>query len=103
MVFGNQGTCFDRVPFTTTFVRNIFYEYAILSLRLTLWFLIAVLYNLLWFINVNEQNIKKWASVILLKEDETVQAIEEPDELMHINRDSESKCDKSDRRKRCLG
>ncbi|GFX42740.1 uncharacterized protein TNCV_2196971 [Trichonephila clavipes] len=60
--------------------------------------LIAVLYNLLWFINVNEQNIKKWASVIsLLKEDETDQAIEEPDEIMHINRDSESKYDKSDR------
>ncbi|GFX45567.1 uncharacterized protein TNCV_2741031 [Trichonephila clavipes] len=48
--------------------------------------------------NVNEQNIKKWASVIsLLKEDETDQAIEEPDEIMHINRDSESKYDKSDR------
>ncbi|GFV97580.1 uncharacterized protein TNCV_2040881 [Trichonephila clavipes] len=61
--------------------------------------LIAVLYNLLWFINVNEQNKKKkWASVIsLLKEDETDQAIEEPDEIMHINRDSESKYDKSDR------
>ncbi|GFV06858.1 RNA-directed DNA polymerase from mobile element jockey [Trichonephila clavipes] len=42
--------------------------------------------------------LKKWASVIsLLKEDETVQAIEEPDEIMHINRDSESKYDKSDR------
>ncbi|GFV93216.1 uncharacterized protein TNCV_3481941, partial [Trichonephila clavipes] len=52
--------------------------------------LIAVLYDLLWFINVNEQNIKKWAFVIsLLKEDETDQAIEEPDEIMHINRDSE--------------
>ncbi|GFV13323.1 uncharacterized protein TNCV_3656431 [Trichonephila clavipes] len=33
---------------------------------------------------------KKWASVIsLLNEDETDQAIEEPDEIMHINRDSE--------------
>ncbi|GFX75931.1 long-chain-fatty-acid--CoA ligase 6 [Trichonephila clavipes] len=54
--------------------------------------------NLLWFINANEQNIKKWASVIsLLKKDETDQAIEEPDEIMHINRDSESKYDKSDR------
>ncbi|GFY03139.1 hypothetical protein TNCV_4587401, partial [Trichonephila clavipes] len=31
------------------------------------------------------------------KEDETDQAIEEPDEIMHINRDSESKYDKSDR------
>ncbi|GFV17759.1 hypothetical protein TNCV_4407931 [Trichonephila clavipes] len=30
-------------------------------------------------------------------EDETDQAIEEPDEIMHINRDSESKYDKSDR------
>ncbi|GFU97450.1 uncharacterized protein TNCV_1913051 [Trichonephila clavipes] len=60
--------------------------------------LIAVLYDLLWFINVNEQNIKKWAFVIsLLKEDETDQAIEEPDEIMHINRDSESKYEKSDR------
>ncbi|GFX45707.1 uncharacterized protein TNCV_1422911 [Trichonephila clavipes] len=50
--------------------------------------LIAVLYDLLWFINVNEQNIKKWAFVIsLLKEDETDQAIEEPDEIMH--RDNE--------------
>ncbi|GFV94273.1 uncharacterized protein TNCV_2267271 [Trichonephila clavipes] len=60
--------------------------------------LIAVLYDLLWFINVNEQNIKKWAFVIsLLKEDETDQGIEEPDEIMHINRDSESKYEKSDR------
>ncbi|GFW32605.1 uncharacterized protein TNCV_565501 [Trichonephila clavipes] len=60
--------------------------------------LIAVLYDLLWFINVNEQNIKKWALVIsLLKEDETGQATEEPDEIMHINRDSESKYEKSDR------
>ncbi|GFX34570.1 uncharacterized protein TNCV_3658081 [Trichonephila clavipes] len=43
-------------------------------------------------------SIKKWASLIsLLKEDETDQAIEEPDEIMHINRDSESKYDKSDR------
>ncbi|GFU93921.1 hypothetical protein TNCV_1661441 [Trichonephila clavipes] len=31
------------------------------------------------------------------REDETDQAIEEPDEIMHINRDSESKYDKSDR------
>ncbi|GFV74679.1 uncharacterized protein TNCV_1178161 [Trichonephila clavipes] len=78
--------------------RNIFYEYAILSPTINFVVLIAVLYNLLWFINVNEQNIKKWASVIsLLKEDETDQAIEEPDEIMHINRDSESKYDKSDR------
>ncbi|GFW76762.1 HTH_Tnp_Tc3_2 domain-containing protein [Trichonephila clavipes] len=30
-------------------------------------------------------------------EDETDQAIEEPDEIMHINRDSENKYDKSDR------
>ncbi|GFU67857.1 transposable element Tcb1 transposase [Trichonephila clavipes] len=38
------------------------------------------------------------ASVIsLLKEDKTDQAIEEPYEIMHINRDSESKYDKSDR------
>ncbi|GFT62694.1 uncharacterized protein TNCV_3096281 [Trichonephila clavipes] len=59
---------------------------------------VSVLYDLLWFINVNEQNIKKWAFVIsLLKEDETDQAIEEPDEIMHINRDSESKYEKSDR------
>ncbi|GFS56430.1 uncharacterized protein TNCV_4302631 [Trichonephila clavipes] len=79
-------------------VRNIFYEYAILSPTINFVVLIAVLYNLLWFINVNEQNIKKWASVIsVLKEDETDQAIEEPDEIMHINRDSESKYDKSDR------
>ncbi|GFX78310.1 histone-lysine N-methyltransferase SETMAR [Trichonephila clavipes] len=35
--------------------------------------------------------------ISLLKEDETDQAIEEPDEIMHINRDSESKYDKSDR------
>ncbi|GFX40920.1 uncharacterized protein TNCV_2216191 [Trichonephila clavipes] len=53
--------------------------------------LIAVLYYLLWFINVNEQIIKKWAFVIsLLKEDETDQSIEESDEIMHINRDSEN-------------
>ncbi|GFY23188.1 hypothetical protein TNCV_3764281 [Trichonephila clavipes] len=46
----------------------------------------------------DEQNIKKWASVIsLLKEDETDQAIEEPDDIMHINRDRKSKYDKSDR------
>ncbi|GFX23840.1 hypothetical protein TNCV_1788711 [Trichonephila clavipes] len=32
-----------------------------------------------------------------VQEDETDQAIEEPDEIMHINRDSESKYDKSDR------
>ncbi|GFT51828.1 hypothetical protein TNCV_4441121 [Trichonephila clavipes] len=32
-----------------------------------------------------------------LAEDETDQAIEEPDEIMHINRDSESKYEKSDR------
>ncbi|GFV82455.1 uncharacterized protein TNCV_3982471 [Trichonephila clavipes] len=32
-----------------------------------------------------------------IEEDETDQAIEEPDEIMHINRDSESKYDKSDR------
>ncbi|GFW92057.1 uncharacterized protein TNCV_2153361 [Trichonephila clavipes] len=64
--------------------------------------LIAVLHDLLWFINVNEQNIKKWAFVIsLLKEDETDQAIEEPDEIMHINRDSESKYEKSDRHETC--
>ncbi|GFV14764.1 uncharacterized protein TNCV_3959741 [Trichonephila clavipes] len=80
------------------YLQNIFYEYAILSPTINFVVLIAVLYNLLWFINVNEQNIKKWASVIsLLKEDETEQAIEEPDEIMHINRDSESKYDKSDR------
>ncbi|GFU95005.1 hypothetical protein TNCV_1410591, partial [Trichonephila clavipes] len=30
-------------------------------------------------------------------EDETVQTNEEPDEIMHINRDSESKYEKSDR------
>ncbi|GFU81816.1 hypothetical protein TNCV_3087281 [Trichonephila clavipes] len=35
--------------------------------------------------------------VTLSFEDETDQAIEEPDEIMHINRDSESKYDKSDR------
>ncbi|GFW93826.1 hypothetical protein TNCV_4221071 [Trichonephila clavipes] len=53
--------------------------------------LIAVLYDLLWFINGNEQNIKKWPFMIsLLKEDETDQAVEEPDEIMHINCDSES-------------
>ncbi|GFT24832.1 uncharacterized protein TNCV_3021241 [Trichonephila clavipes] len=58
--------------------------------------LIAVLYDLLWFINVNQQNRKKWAFVIfILKEDETAQAIKEPDEIMH--RDSESKYEKSDR------
>ncbi|GFT11547.1 hypothetical protein TNCV_2523611 [Trichonephila clavipes] len=35
--------------------------------------------------------LKKWAFVIsLLKEDETDQAIEEPDGIMHINRDSEN-------------
>ncbi|GFX20177.1 hypothetical protein TNCV_1437371 [Trichonephila clavipes] len=34
---------------------------------------------------------------ITFMEDETDQAIEEPDEIMHINRDSESKYDKSDR------
>ncbi|GFT23787.1 integrase catalytic domain-containing protein [Trichonephila clavipes] len=83
---------------TLTIPRNIFYEYAILSPTINFVVLIAVLYNLLWFINVNEQNIKKWASVIsLLKEDETDQAIEEPDEIMRINRNSESKYDKSDR------
>ncbi|GFU86332.1 uncharacterized protein TNCV_1314421 [Trichonephila clavipes] len=68
--------------------KNIFYEYAILSPMINFVVLIAVLYDLLWFININEQNIKKWAfEISLLKEDETDQAIEEPDEIMHINRD----------------
>ncbi|GFT45461.1 hypothetical protein TNCV_349301 [Trichonephila clavipes] len=34
---------------------------------------------------------------ICLPTDETDQAIEEPDEIVHINRDSESKYEKSDR------
>ncbi|GFW31186.1 uncharacterized protein TNCV_2577681 [Trichonephila clavipes] len=66
---------------------------------------LAVKYSLLFQVEELEANYllkaeykKKWASVIsLLKEDETDQAIEEPDEIMHINRDSESKYDKSDR------
>ncbi|GFX55159.1 uncharacterized protein TNCV_1156201 [Trichonephila clavipes] len=85
-------------PARTLLFKNIFCEYALLSPMINFVVLIAVLYDLLWFINVNEQNIKKWAFVIsLLKEDETDQAIEEPDEIMHINRDSESKYEKSDR------
>ncbi|GFW40256.1 hypothetical protein TNCV_1018141 [Trichonephila clavipes] len=49
----------------------------------------------LWASAMRGSEYKKWASVIsLLKEDETDQAVEEPDEIMHINRDSESKYDK---------
>ncbi|GFV52050.1 hypothetical protein TNCV_1324031 [Trichonephila clavipes] len=45
-----------------------------------------------------DHQLSPLASVIsVLKEDETDQAIEEPDEIMNINRDSESKYDKSDR------
>ncbi|PRD18214.1 UNVERIFIED_CONTAM: hypothetical protein NCL1_61480 [Trichonephila clavipes] len=96
-VFYNQGICFDRVPGTPLLFKNIFYEYAIISPMINFVVLIAVLYYLLWFINVNEHNIRKWAFVIsLLKEDETCQSIEDPDEIMDSNRDSESKYDKSD-------
>ncbi|GFT07695.1 uncharacterized protein TNCV_4046151 [Trichonephila clavipes] len=50
--------------------------------------LIAVLYDLLWFINVNKQNIKKNGHLrSLLKEVEIDQAIEESAEIMHINQD----------------
>ncbi|GFX91226.1 hypothetical protein TNCV_1246411 [Trichonephila clavipes] len=60
--------------------------------------LIAVLNDFLWFINVNEQNIKKNGNLgSLLKEVETDQAIEEPADIMHINKDKESKHEKSDR------
>ncbi|GFX53780.1 uncharacterized protein TNCV_1597261 [Trichonephila clavipes] len=59
--------------------------------------LIAVLNDLLWFININEQNIKKGNLGSLLVEVETDQAIEEPAEKLHINQDSESKYEKSDR------
>ncbi|GFX13115.1 uncharacterized protein TNCV_2357711 [Trichonephila clavipes] len=48
----------------------------------------AVLYDLLWFTNVNEQNIKKERGIV--KEVEADQAREEPAEIMHINHDSES-------------
>ncbi|GFY07828.1 hypothetical protein TNCV_4287641 [Trichonephila clavipes] len=53
--------------------------------------LIAVLYDLLWFTNVNEQNIKKE-----IDEVKTVEATEEPDETMDINLDNESKFEKID-------
>ncbi|GFU67496.1 putative DD41D transposase [Trichonephila clavipes] len=53
--------------------------------------LIAVLYDLLWFIIVNEQNIKKNGHLLsLLKKVETDQAIEELTEIMHINQGSEN-------------
>ncbi|GFV09378.1 hypothetical protein TNCV_1623551 [Trichonephila clavipes] len=64
--------------------------------NLVVW--IAVLYDLLWFINVNEQTIKKKIASVgsLLKEVETDHATEEPAEIMRINHDSGSKFEKSD-------
>ncbi|GFW05061.1 uncharacterized protein TNCV_598551 [Trichonephila clavipes] len=46
------------------------------------------------------RNLLPWENCLFVTnnlEDETDQAIEEPEEIMHINRDSESKYEKSDR------
>ncbi|GFS69289.1 hypothetical protein TNCV_4011071 [Trichonephila clavipes] len=59
--------------------------------------LITVLYDLIWFTDVNEQNIKKNVHLrFLLKEVETDQTVEEPAERMQINEDSETRCKKPD-------
>ncbi|PRD28834.1 UNVERIFIED_CONTAM: hypothetical protein NCL1_31257 [Trichonephila clavipes] len=64
-------------------------EHASLSPMNKFGVLIAVLYDLLWFINVNELNTKNGHLRSLLKEVETDQAIDEPTEIMHDNQDSE--------------
>ncbi|GFW48650.1 hypothetical protein TNCV_4242311 [Trichonephila clavipes] len=59
---------------------------------------ITVFYDSLRFIKVNQHNIKKkWTSArSLLEKVETDPAKEEPDEIMHVNHNSENKFEKSD-------